>query len=206
MKKITKIPKWFLYIVLLLIAIRIILPSVCLWGINWALANKMENYIGHIDDFDLSLYRGAYQLQQLKIKKRNSNLPPLLAAKEIDLSIAWRALLRGELTADVTVDRLVARLIDSEKKSEDQFGTDEKKEAWVGTLDVVIPLAVETLRVRNSEAYFTNSSLGQKLAVSLTKANLIARDLRSRQNLEGDAVSPFEFEAVTRALKNSRRW
>src|SRR5687768_14192970 len=88
-----KVPKWVLSILLILLAVRAVLPSACLYYVNHALDTKLENYIGHLDDFDLNIYRGAYQLQGLEIRKRNSELPPMIKVEEIDIALAWRALI-----------------------------------------------------------------------------------------------------------------
>lgn len=198
---IRKIPNWLLYTALFLIAFRVILPSICLWGINYALAHKMENYTGRLEDFDLTLYRGAYQLQGLTIKKKNSNHPPIIRAHEIDISIAWRALFRGEITADTTVRSVTLHLIDDEQGKNDQFGADEPAESRNSALNVIFPITLESLRIRNSEIIFYNSSLGAKIPVHLSKANLTALSLRtpnanSNENSNQLTASPFVFDAI----------
>ena len=56
--------KILICIVVLLIAIRIVLPYIVLHYANKTLAN-MKGYYGHIDDIDLSLYRGAYIINDI---------------------------------------------------------------------------------------------------------------------------------------------
>lgn len=57
-----------LIIVSLLVIIRLILPYVVLKYVNNKLAG-LESYYGHVEDIDLSLYRGAYVIKDLKILK-----------------------------------------------------------------------------------------------------------------------------------------
>ena len=78
-------------------------------------------------EVDPRLYRGAYQLQGVTIKKRVSDLMPLLTVKNIDLSLAWRALLRKELNGDLRISGLVLHLAQSANEKKQQLGIDEDK-------------------------------------------------------------------------------
>lgn len=192
-KKIRKIPTWLLTILVVLIVFRMVLPSVCLWAINHTLENKMGTYRGHLEDFDLSLYRGAYQLQGLTIEKRDNPKPSLLQIKEIDLSLAWRALLKKNITADVTIDDLKLQLTDSADGKNRQTGAEEPTKNWEEVGAVLVPISIETLKIKNSSVYFTNRDFKEPLPVALEKINLEAKDLRSRSegtmsSLTADAV------------------
>src|SRR5665811_12868 len=55
-------------ILILLIVIRIILPYVVLHYANKTLAN-LDSYYGHIEDVDISLYRGAYIIKNIYLNK-----------------------------------------------------------------------------------------------------------------------------------------
>jgi len=86
-------------IVALLIIIRLILPYVVLKYVNNKLAG-LEDYYGHVEDIDLSLYRGAYVIKDLKILKtekvgKKIDSIPFFKTPVIDLSVQWKALLKG---------------------------------------------------------------------------------------------------------------
>lgn len=187
-----RFPKWLWITILILVVIRLALPYVGLYTINWALANKMGTYDGRIQDFDLSLYRGAYQLQGLQIKKKNSDLPPILAVKEIDLSIAWRTLLSGKIAADVQIDRMVVRLMDSDKKEKKQLGDDEP--GAEDAAKAIIPVSVESVVVKNSAFYFTNNDLKIALPVQIESIYGKVEDLLTRARGLSESISPFELE------------
>jgi hypothetical protein len=192
--------RWILAIILVLLVIRAIIPIFALKYINNSLATKMDNYIGHVRDFDLTIWRGAYQLQGLEIKKRNSKLPPILAVQEIDISLAWRALvnvwMKGELSADITLLRADIRLLDSKTESEKQLAVDEKKGGWQSTLDLIIPMQIETLIVRDSSIHFINSDFKEPLPVKLDNIDLQTLDLRNRPRKNKSALSPFSAGAI----------
>jgi hypothetical protein len=172
--------------------LRLILPYAALWGINWALENKLGSYEGHVKDLDLSLYRGAYQLVDLEINKKYSDLLPLLAAQTIELSLSWHALLRFEISADIIVNELVVSIFDSQKKEKQQLGDEESKKSWQSYLRIIIPVHVESLEVSNSAIHFNNYDIAKNLPVSLEKIHFTAHDLRSRS----ENLSPIAFEGI----------
>lgn len=190
----SRIPLWAWVTIVTLLIIRLILPHAALRGINWALANKLETYDGHVKDLDLSLYRGAYQLQGLELKKKKSTLPPLLNIAQIDLSLAWRTLFRGEITGDIHLFEAQLRIIDNDKKEKKQYGNDEP--SWKDALMVIIPIRIQSLKVENSAVYFSNSDLSKANPIQLEKINLTARDLRSRPDGNDEALSPVEGSAL----------
>ncbi len=176
-----------------LLVLRLLLPYAALWGINWALDHKLGVYKGHVQDLDIHLYRGAYVLKDLEIKKSKSSLPPILKVGDIDLSISWRAMLRKEISADILIQEMVLRLFDSQEKDKKQLGTGES--GWKDTLNVIIPLKVESLKVENSALYFNNYDLVKAQPVQLEQVTLIAIGLRNRPANSADALSDFSAEA-----------
>ena len=66
-----KATRTVLIVVAILIIIRLILPYVVLHYANKTLAN-VPGYYGHIEDIDLSLYRGAYQIDSIYLDKKDS--------------------------------------------------------------------------------------------------------------------------------------
>lgn len=196
-----------LIVITVLVLIRSFLPVIGLHIVNWAMQNKLGDYTGHINDFDLSLWRGSYQLQELEIKKKNGNLPPLFAAKEIDLQIAWKPLINGEIAAHVMIDSGKVQLVDSTDENKKQItmaSSDTpnlnpkkgEKPVWKETLDILIPMHIESLDVQNSSISFTNSDLAAPLPIKLTSVELHANDLRTRPSSQAEALSPISGRGI----------
>lgn len=188
--------KIFLTAIVALIALRALLPIIGLRAINWALGNKMGVYHGWIEDFDLNLHRGAYQLQGLVIEKRDKSSPPIVQIKEIDLSLSWPALLRKEVAANVTADELKIQLIDDKNRDKQQLGREDSGKDWSAVGGVLVPVAIENLEIKNSSIAFTNTSLKKPLPVEMTDIHLTAKNLRTRPATEQEALSAFNLEAI----------
>lgn len=184
--------KWFLYIFIFLVAVRVALPSICLRLINHNLKNNLGVYTGKITDFDLALYRGTYLLQGLEIKKKVAPDPALLRIAQIDLSLAWRALWQRRISADIALTHPHVFLVDSEKKQARQLGTEESKEGWLAALDTVIPMKIESLAVRDGIIEFTNRDFKQSIPIRIDQLVLETKNLRLA---EPEEPSPLKFTA-----------
>lgn len=187
-----RIPNWVIATLGVLFLIRLLIPPVALRIINDALETKLGHYSGHIRDLDLALYRGAYQLQDLEIRKRNSDLPPLLRAARIDLAIDWSSLLRKEISGNIRVNQLQLNFIHGSRE-QTQLGIEENVKHWQDVFQAVIPLRIESLQLDNSSAYFTENKLKSPVPVRLENVSLTATDLRTRNR---EVASPFYFEGL----------
>ena len=96
MKRTTKI---LVALLVLLIVARLLLPYFVLRYVNKTLAD-MGSYTGHVDDIDIQLIRGAYQIDGLRIRKVNGKIKePFLYMPKTDLSIEWKSLFKGKLVS-----------------------------------------------------------------------------------------------------------
>src|SRR5690606_14131107 len=105
----TKKARIIIAVILLLVIFRILLPYIVLHYANKSLA-KVDGYYGHLDDIDISLYRGAYKIKDMYLNKRDSatgKQTDFFKVALIDLSVEWKALLHGELVGELVVDRPV---------------------------------------------------------------------------------------------------
>src|SRR4029079_1737539 len=99
--------KIILSIVIVLVIIRVTLPFIVLHYANKALAG-MPGYYGHVEDIDIALIRGAYQLDNLYINKLDSTNQMQTAffkVQTVDLSVEWRALFHGSLVGEMVFEK-----------------------------------------------------------------------------------------------------
>ena len=87
----------------MLVAARVALPYVVKRYVNKTLA-ELPGYSGSVADIDISLWRGAYQIQGLRVVKTGGKVPvPFVSSRLIDLSVEWKALLNGSIVAEIEV-------------------------------------------------------------------------------------------------------
>ena len=92
-------------VVLVLVCVRLALPSLIRWGINRALATN-DQVTGSVGDVSLALWRGAYKLEDLKLRDaQRRDLPPFADVQTVDLSIDMREALHGTVLAKVKLEK-----------------------------------------------------------------------------------------------------
>ncbi|HMQ64187.1 MAG TPA: hypothetical protein PKE06_26120, partial [Flavilitoribacter sp.] len=124
-----KLYRWLLIGVIALVAVRLALPYAVKWYLNNQVLNHMEAYRGHVDDVDLSLWRGAYTIQGLKIVKIGTRLEaPFVDVEEMDLSVQWKALFDGAIVGEVECRHPSVHFAFSDSEEASQTGTEED---WV---------------------------------------------------------------------------
>src|ERR1700741_1833758 len=138
--KVTRIA--LVLIILALIVLRLALPGIVKHYVNKKL-NELPGYTGYVDDIDIALWRGAYVIWGLHLKKK-SNPPkyPFLYIERSDLSIEWRPLFHGRLVGKVTLDRPIVNILATES-----LHKEPSKDSWTATLKALMPITINLLTV-----------------------------------------------------------
>src|SRR5690606_41413000 len=85
----TRVAKTWIAVIVVLIGVRIALPFIVKDYANKTL-DGLEGYSGSIEDVDLSLWRGAYQIEGVRIVRTDGEGPaPLVSSDELALSVEW---------------------------------------------------------------------------------------------------------------------
>src|SRR6187401_1087517 len=90
--------------VILLVAALIVRAMLPIWVRDYVnrKLSEMEDYRGHVADVDIHLWRGAYTIHTVEIKKVTGHVPvPFFAAPAVDLSVEWKALFNGALVGEI---------------------------------------------------------------------------------------------------------
>lgn len=138
----------------------------------------MDGYYGHVDDVDLSLYRGAYKIKNIylnKVDKQGKQSPFFLAAV-IDLSVEWNALLHGSVVGEIIF--VQPKMVFTQNKVEPaqvkNDSTDFKK-----VLKDVMPLKVNRFEIRNGELRYKDLSASPNINIAMTEVQVVAQNLRN---------------------------
>ena len=174
----TKKFKVILIIVLVLVIIRLFLPAIVLHYSNKALAN-IPGYFGHIEDIDISLYRGAYQINDMylnKVSEKTQKQTDFFKTKNIDLSIEWRALFHGRLVGELVFDS--PNLIFTKDKTEI---SDIKKDTnnFRKILKDFMPLKVNRCEINNGSIHYADKSSNPPFDISFQNVYAVAENLRN---------------------------
>jgi len=175
-------PRWakvLLSVVMLLIIVRIALPSIVKWVINDRLA-QLEGYYGHVEDVDIALWRGAYQLDALNIMKIESDVPvPFLSVDETDISIDWWAVLEGQIVAEVTMEHPVLNFVSSVSGGEGQMGEGND---WRDVVNDLVPITINRFETHDGEITYLDYNSHPPVDLRLTDTEIVAEGLSTARD------------------------
>jgi hypothetical protein len=162
-------------IILLLIAIRIALPYLVEDYVNRTL-NALPGHSGHVDDIDLSLYRGAYRIEGLLLKEDGGNPKhPFLQLPETNLSIEWRALFKGKLVGEIILDNPQLSIV--ERKEDPKPAETPTTEHWSQTVRDLMPFTVNRFVVNNGQLNYLDFTRKPSIDLHIHNMQLTALNL-----------------------------
>lgn len=174
-----KVFRVVLILVVLIVAIRVALPYVILKYANNTLDSKLPGYRGRIHDIDLAIIRGAYKIDSIYLNKVDTvtkKETPFFAASLIDLSVEWKALLKGEIVGEVVFTKPMLRF------TKDKVEPDDVKKDSTGfkqVLDNLMPLSINRFEVIDGNIQYIDDHSTPKVDIHMTNTDIIALNLRN---------------------------
>jgi hypothetical protein len=189
-------------LVVLIVMIRLILPYVVLHFANKSLAN-MNGYYGHIDDIDLAIIRGAYQIDSIYINKTDSltdKQTPFFASSEIDLSVEWKALFKGSIVGELTF-REPFLLFTKDKVEPKEVVKDSADFRKI--LDKFMPLSINRCEIFNGKVQYNDFTSTPKVDIAMTNLHLLAQNLKN--SYDSSAILPASVNATAEIYEGTLR-
>lgn len=170
---------WFIWVfslIVILIIIRIMLPHWIVGYLNNRLAS-IPGYYGHVDQIDLCLYRGAYQIYNLdmfKVDTQTQKLIPFFNVPKGDISIEWKSLFRGRIVSELELINPVLRFTEdaAEPKDLEKDTTDFRT-----MLKTFTPLKVNRFEIFGGKLQYVDNTVTPAVDISLDNAYILARNL-----------------------------
>ncbi|MGB3584965.1 MAG: DUF748 domain-containing protein [Tunicatimonas sp.] len=185
-------------IVAIFILLHFLLEPIAERYINKQLSS-LEEYTGQIDDIDIRLYRGAYQINGLKlIKQGNEDAAPFLQIDTIDLSVEWKALFDGRVVGEVilsnpTVNMIVTPTVEGDSAQE-QTGEDVN---WVDQVQDFIPLTINRFEIKNGNISYIDPSVNPEVDAYFRELYLLAENISNVADSSQQFPSSLVANAVT---------
>ncbi|MFG0632266.1 DUF748 domain-containing protein [Pseudomonas sp. xss_2] len=181
-------------LVVLLVALHLALPYLVRDYLNDKLAD-MGEYRGQITDVDLAWWRGAYQINGLKIVKTTGKVPvPFVDAPLIDLSVSWHALWYDRaVVAEVVFVRPELNFVDGGNKQNSQTG---RGTDWRQQLEKLLPITLNEVRIDNGTLTFRNYNSKPPVELKATRLQASIRNLTNVRDDKGRRDASFEGSAL----------
>lgn len=188
-------------IIVLLIAFRIYLPTLVKNYMNDVLAD-IPGYYGQVEDVDISLWRGAYQLEGLYLNKTTAKSEvPFLNFPETDISIEWRALLKGKIVSEIEMHSPeVIYVFEDQEKTPTEGEPDV--EDWTKALTNIVPLDINNFQVYNGKLAFVQLQANPNIDLFINDLRLSAKNLRNVK--QENKVLPSPITATGTSIGNGK--
>ena len=165
-----------LTVLFVIIIIRLILPYIVLHYVNKSLA-EMSGYYGHVEDIDISLYRGAYVVNNLYINRVDTatlKQTDLFKAPDIDISIEWKSLFHGRIVSELEFREPVLKFTEdaAEPEQMEKDTNDFRK-----MLKTFTPISVNRFEVYDGTIAYVDPNVKPKVDVRMSETHIIARNL-----------------------------
>jgi Domain of Unknown Function (DUF748) len=179
-------------VVVVLIGIRLALEPVLLRYANEKL-DALPAYGGHIDDLDLALLRGGYDIKGIEIVKTGAGQTvPFIKADRIEATVEWHSLLRGQLVAEGDLYRPQVNLVKAESEQKSQLG---KEVNWVEQFKELFPFRFNTVRVHDGTATFRAPGIQTKDALVARHIDGSLTNLTNVSDSTKETFARFSFTA-----------
>jgi hypothetical protein len=186
-----------------IIAVRVALPYILLKMVNKNLST-MKTYYGHVEDIDLAIIRGAYQIDSIYMNKKDSvtqKQTPFFAASLIDLSIEWKSLFHGSIVGEVVFTEPMLRFTKDKVEPSDvaRDSTDLKE-----LLDDLMPLRINRCEIRDGIVQYADELSKPRVDIQMTRLHLIAQNLTN--GYDSTKVLPANIHATASVYEGTLRF
>jgi hypothetical protein len=161
-----------------LIVFRLFLPYIVLHYVNKKLAN-LEEYYGHVDDIDIHLYRGAYEIKDIRLLKKvdkgnQKDTIPFFKSSSIDLSIDWSAIFQGSIVGEISVEEPVINFIREKHKGEN---VKSDTADFAQLVDDLMPVTINRFQIHKGEVHYLDLKASPKLDIAMKNITITATNL-----------------------------
>jgi hypothetical protein len=138
-------------LLIMLVTARLAMPRALRWYVNRTL-DRSQIYRGEIGDIDVSLWRGAYAIHDVRLLKITGNVPvPLFSAHLTEFSLEWSALRAGKLVGKLDLHEPELNFVDSESEDQVQTGAGGP---WLQIIKDLYPFKINSARVHKGSIHF----------------------------------------------------
>lgn len=179
-------------VVVVLIGARVALKPILLDYVNDKF-DSQQAYDGHVEDLDLALLRGGYNIQGVEIVKTGAGQPvPFFKADRIEATVEWRSLLRGSLVAEGDMYRPQVNLVQAESEQKSQLG---KEVNWVDQFKELFPFRFNTVRIHEGTVTFRAPGIQTKDALTARHIDGSVSNLTNVADSTKETFARFHFDA-----------
>jgi len=153
---------------------------------------RLEGYQVRLPRADLKPWNLALHLGGLEFRQQAHPEPPVALFPHATFRVAWSALLRGRIVADLVAYRPAVHVDTAQLETENQDATRFEDRGWQRLLELY-PLKVNSLRIVDGTLAYRDAASGRDLGLS--RIQLQAGNIRHVSGRDEAYPSPLQFQA-----------
>jgi len=184
---------------LVLVLARPAMPWAIRWYVNRTL-DKSQIYQGRIGQIELSLWRGAYAIRDVRIVKMTGNVPvPLFASPRVEFALQWDALLKRKLVGRMRMEQPELNFVAAHGEADSQTGAGGP---WLQIIRDLFPFRINRAEVADGSVHFRTFTTDKPVDVYLSHMDATVDNLTNIW----DEVSPMvtTVKATAMAMDQAR--
>ena len=195
MKSLAK--RWWFWLAIVVIAIFVVVHTyLAIWVRDYVnrKLSEIPGYRAHVAAVTLHLWRGAYQIHNIDIKKTSGKVPvPFFAAPLVDLSVQWHALIfERAFVGNIEIHRPKMNLVNGSTKESSQAPVDEP---WAQKIKQLFPLKINRFAVHNGEIHYHDFTRNPKVNLPLDRVQMVAVNLTNSKKLSKSLIADVRGES-----------
>ncbi|WP_269517956.1 DUF748 domain-containing protein [Alteromonas sp. BMJM2] len=182
-------------LVLLLVVARVGAPYAVQYYINQQIKHT-KGIAGQVGDVDLQLYRGAYSVDDIEIFSvdEQSSPKPLLAINTLDFSLAWSAILKGNLVTNMMFSQPEVVIYDKDTSAPEQNERVKDEKTWIGLANNLVVFSIDRLTIIDGKVSLVNQTKKGEVPTYIANINAQINNITNAQNLAKTLVTSVEAE------------
>ena len=178
---------------ILLVLLYVMIPWIIKYYLNEHVLKDLGKYTGHVENVEVELLKGAYDIQLITIEQKDGGQGvPLFQADSILVFVSWEALRNYELLVSTKLTKPQLSFLDA--KSDDDEQTGEGVD-WLAIFNNILPTTLHEFTVENGTIAFRNLDTTPKVDVRATSINGYLTNLTNVKDKSGRRAASAEISA-----------
>ena len=196
---------WFWVLIVVATGLVIVHTFLAIWVRDYVNRKLSETpgYRAHVAAVTLHLWRGAYQIHGLDIRKTNGKVPvPFFSAPLIDLSVQWRALIfERAFVGNIEIHRPEINLVNGANEATRQAPLDEP---WAQKIKQLFPLKINRFAVHDGDIRYRDFSHDPQVKLWVDHVQMVATNLTNSKKLSKNLIADIRIEGRPLGVGDAR--
>jgi Domain of Unknown Function (DUF748) len=188
--------RWWFWVAIVVVAAVVILHTfLAIWVRDYVnrKLSEIPGYRAQVAAVTLHLWRGAYQIHGLDIKKANGEVSvPFFSAPLVDLSVQWRALIFEQaFVGNIEIHRPEINLVNGRNEATRQAPVDKP---WAQKIKQLFPLKINRFAVHNGDIRYRDFGHSPKVNLWINHVQMVATNLTNSKKLSKNLIADIRIE------------